>query len=213
VCKDIEFQEAAITAVARLGETETGLHQIVDHPEFLKNFVKFIDSSAPILFNSCLHSLAVIFRTCPEDQTPLQQIYSELPKGKEYASPISFLLPYADNQSEEEAHIAFFDLIRSLSFHSWSAEKLLLSPGFFEWLISRPNSLTKQDAEWKYEIVSVLLESLPKTIGEKILGVEKYRELKRYFNQGVFFVPCSQRNTPCKDIAQSRPELVPVSQT
>jgi len=202
--EEVEFQEATISAMAQVGETEDGLKQIVCHPHLLHNFVKFVRSSTSVLCNSCLHSLAVIFRSCPEDETLLQQLFSELPKETESSSPLNLFLPCLEkscekegacaDEAEEETRGAVFELILSLSSHICTAEQLLIYPGFFDWLISRPVPLNQKDAEWKYEIITVLLDTLPKANGEKILGQHQFRELKRYLNQGMFYVPAQPRS-------------------
>jgi len=191
-CEEVEFQEATLSAMAQVGENEDGLKQIVYHPHLLKNFVKFVSSSTSILSTSCLHSLATIFRSCPEDESLLQQLFSELPQESGSSSPLSSLLNCAEKScgcEEEETRAAVFDLLQSFCFHSCTAEPLLSYPGFFDWLIRRPASLNQKEAEWKYEIISTIVENLPKSISQKILGQNQFRELKRYFNQGAFYVP------------------------
>ena len=85
-----------------------------------------------------------------------------------------------------DLRLASYRCLLELSRSTWAISALNNEPGFLEFLLNRSTEKDKEGKEAKFAIIRTICEDAEET--KTILGNVNFLKLRRYLNEGVFYV-------------------------
>lgn len=101
-------------------------------------------------------------------------------------TPILPLLIQIAKQPFVDLRLASYRCLLEMCRSTWAISALNNEPGFLEFLLNRSTEKDKEGKESKFAIIQTICDDAEQT--KTILGNVNFLKLRRYLNEGVFYV-------------------------
>ena len=136
-----------------------------------------------------LSCLADLFHISSRDQSSLSTVVTLTERIYTLCNRTFLLLPIIIQIAKQpfvDLRLGAYRCLFELSRSSWALQVLNVEPGFLEFLLNRSTEKDKEGKEMKFSIIRSMCEDAEQA--KAILGNVNYLKLRRYLNDGVFYV-------------------------
>ncbi|KAI8325264.1 hypothetical protein GQ54DRAFT_327017 [Martensiomyces pterosporus] len=179
-----EARVAAISCLGAIGNNPQALEYLAKEDTALSALATAYNGSLGRLRVECLQAIACVFG---HSQTPgaatsqaCYDLYMRLSDGKLLVDLTKEIM-----KGFEESCVAAFAVFQKLSWHAWGVREIASYQNITNFLLTRDASRGKTVQQWQFATIESIVAS---PSAKDAFGDEDYTRLRRYVNEGPFFV-------------------------